>query len=164
MGAFEGGSLCYHAPVKAAAILLLAWALGACSVFVPKLQSPHLSIANVEVLGSTLWEQRLRVHIRVENPNDRALPVAALTYTIEVAGEELAHGTANGSFTVPASGESEFATDVTANMAVALLAILGRGHQGANDSVDYRIVGKVTLGEGYARTIAFEHQGKFKLQ
>ena len=150
--------------MKCAAVLILAWLLAACSVFVPKLERPHLSIANVEVLTTTLWEQRLRVHIRVENPNARALPVAALSFTIEVAGEELAHGAANGSFTVPASGESEFATDVTANMAGALLAILGRGHPGANDSIDYRIVGTVTLGEGYARTIPFEHQGTFKFQ
>jgi hypothetical protein len=106
-------------------------ALAACSVFVPKLQSPHLSIANVELLSSTLWEQRLRVHIRVENPNDRALPVSALSYSIEVAGQELAHGAANESFIVPARGESEFATDVTANMAGALIAILGRGHGAA---------------------------------
>jgi LEA14-like dessication related protein len=150
--------------MKSVAIFLVAWALAGCSVFVPKLQSPHLSIVNVEVLSSTLWEQRLRVHIRVENPNDRVLPVSALSYSIEVAGQELAHGAANESFIVPARGESEFATDVAANMAGALVAILGRGHGGANDSIDYRIVGEVVLAGGLVRSIPFEHQGTFKLQ
>ena len=150
--------------MKSIALFLVTWALAGCSVFAPKLQSPHLSIVNVEHLSSTLWEQRLRVHIRVENPNDRVLPVSALTYSIEVAGQELAHGAANESFTVPARGESEFATDVSADMAGALVAILGRSHGGANDSIDYRIVGEVRLAGGFVRSIPFEHQGTFKLQ
>ena len=149
--------------MKFAAVLLGAWALAGCSVFAPKLQSPHLSIANVELLSSTLWEQRLRVHILVENPNDRVLPVSALTYSIQVAGQELAHGAANESFVVPALGSSEFATDVTANMAGALIAILARGH-GAHEPIDYRIVGEVRLADGFVRSIPFDHQGTFKLQ
>jgi LEA14-like dessication related protein len=150
--------------MKFVAILLAAWALAGCSAFAPKLQSPHLSIVNVEILSSTFWEQRLRVHIRVENPNDRSLPVSALSYSIEVAGQELAHGAANDSFVVPALGESEFATDVSANMASALVALVGRGRDGANNSIDYRILGKVTLADGFVRSIPFEHQGTFKLQ
>jgi LEA14-like dessication related protein len=150
--------------MKSLGLLLGAGALAACATFVPKLQSPQLSVVNVELLSSTLWEQRLRVHIRVENPNDRVLPVSALSYSIEVAGQPLAHGAANESFIVPALGESEFATDVTANMAGALIAILGRGHDGASDAIDYRIVGKVALADGFVRSIPFEHQGTFKLQ
>ena len=104
------------------------------------------------------------MHIRVENPNARALPVSALSYSIEVAGQELAHGAANESFVVPALGESEFATDVSANMAAALVTMLARGHDRANDSIAYRIVGKVALADGFVRSIPFEHQGTFKLQ
>jgi len=150
--------------MRLVAVLVGACALAGCSVFAPKLQSPHLSIANVELLSSTFWEQRLRVHILVENPNDRPLPVSALSYSIEVAGQELAHGAANESFVVPASGASEFATDVTANMAGAVIAILGRAHGGANEPIDYRIVGEVRLAGGFVRSIPFEHQGTFKLQ
>jgi LEA14-like dessication related protein len=149
--------------MRCVAFVLAALALMGCTAFAPKLVSPRLSIVEVETLKSTLWEQRLRVHIRVENPNRRALPVAALSYSIEVAGQELAHGAANDSFIVPALGETEFATDVAANVAGALLALLSRGHQG-NDAIDYRIVGKVALSDGIVRSIPFEHQGAFKLQ
>jgi LEA14-like dessication related protein len=149
--------------MRSAALVLAVWALVACSAFAPKLESPRLSIVNVETLKSNLWEQRLRVHIRVENPNNRALPVSALSYSIEVAGQELAHGAANDSFNVPALGETEFATDVTANVAGALLTLLSRGHD-ANSAIDYRIVGKIALGAGFVRSIPFDHQGSFKLQ
>jgi LEA14-like dessication related protein len=150
--------------MKLAALVVAALAFAGCSAFAPKLQSPHLSVINVETLKSNLWEQRLRVHIRVDNPNNRALSVAALDYSIEVAGQELAHGAANDGFVVPALGDSEFATDVRANVAGALLSLLARGHDASSDSIDYRIVGKVTLAEGFVRTIPFEHQGTFKLQ
>jgi LEA14-like dessication related protein len=163
MRAPDDAPLCYHALMRSAAIVLAALALGACSACAPKLQSPRLSIVDVETLKSSLWEQRLRVHLRVENPNNRALPVAALSYSIEVAGQELAHGAANDSFIVPALGETEFATDVSANVAGALLTLLSRGQE-ANDAIDYRIVGKVSLAEGLVRSIPFEHQGSFKLQ
>jgi LEA14-like dessication related protein len=153
-------TLCYHALMRCAVVVLAALALGGCS---PKLVSPRLSIVDVEILKSSLWEQSLRVHIRVENPNNRALPVAALSYSIEVAGQELAHGAANDSFIVPALGETEFATDVSANVAGALLTLLSRGHD-ANDAIDYRILGKVALADGFVRSIPFEHQGAFKLQ
>lgn len=149
--------------MKSLALVYLTCLLGACSALAPKLEAPHLSIVNVELLSGTVWEQRLRVHLRVENPNDRALPVSSLVYTIEVAGQELAHGAANDSFVVPAGGETEFATDVTANVAGALVAILGRGGN-SNQAVDYRITGKVTLAGGLVRSIPFEHSGTFKLQ
>jgi len=163
MRAPDVGTLCYHAPMRRAHVVLAALALAGCSAFAPKLVSPRLSIVAVETLKSNLWEQRLRVHIRVENPNTRALPVTALSYSIEVAGQELAHGAANDSFIVPPAGETEFATDVTANVAGALLTLLSRGHD-ANDAIDYRIVGNVALSDGFVRSIPFEHNGSFKLQ
>jgi LEA14-like dessication related protein len=163
MRAPEKGALCYHARMRSAAMVFAALALAACSALAPKLESPRLSVVNVEALKSNLWEQRLRVHMRVENPNNRALPVSALSYSIDVAGQELAHGAANDSFIVPPLGETEFTTDVSANVAGALLTLLSRGHDG-NDAIDYRIVGKVSLSEGFVRTIPFEHQGSFKLQ
>jgi LEA14-like dessication related protein len=146
--------------MRCAAVVLAALTLAGCS---PKLVSPRLSIVDVETLKSSLWEQHLRVHIRVENPNNRALPVSELSYSIEVAGQELAHGAANAGFIVPALGETEFATDVSANVAGALLTLLSRGHD-ANDAIDYRILGKVALADGFVRSIPFEHSGAFKLQ
>src|SRR5262245_38449277 len=49
--------------------------LSACSTFGPKLETPHLSIVNVSLLDGSVWEQNLKVRMRVQNPNGRALPV-----------------------------------------------------------------------------------------
>ena len=64
--------------------------------------------------------------LRVQNPNDVALPVKGIEYTMEVAGQQFASGAADASFVVPALGEAQFDTTVTTNMAGALLKLLGR--------------------------------------
>jgi LEA14-like dessication related protein len=143
------------------ALLLLA--LGGCSLFVPKLETPKLSVINVELQKSDLWEQRMKVRMRVENPNDRPIPVKGLTVALDVQGQELAHGVSGASFNVPALGEAEFDMNMTANMAGALLKLLGSNNQ-LGDSVDYRVRGKLSLSEGLLRSIPFEDRGTFRLK
>jgi LEA14-like dessication related protein len=148
--------------VSCAAALTLA----ACSAFMPKLETPRLSVVNVEMLDGTLWEQRLKVRMRVQNPNDRALPIKGLSYTLEVADQDFARGLSDASFTVPAMGEAEFDMNVTANMATALVKLLGQrdGDDSLAERLPYRIVGKVSLAEGVLRTIPFEERGELRLR
>jgi LEA14-like dessication related protein len=148
---------------KAISAIFAALLLGACSTFLPKLETPHLSIVNVSMLDGSVWEQNLKVRMRVQNPNSRALPVRGLTYTLEVAGEDLAQGVAGDSFVVPAFGETEFDMNIRTNMAMALLR-LASGSRTSSDNIDYRIHGKVSLSEGLLRSIPFEEHGTFKLQ
>lgn len=137
--------------------------LGGCSLFVPKLETPQLSVVNVELQKSDLWEQRMKVRLRVVNPNDRPIPVKGLTAALEVQGEELAHGVSGASFNVPALGEAEFDMNMTANMAGALIKLLGKGDR-LGDQVEYRVKGKISLSEGLLRSIPFEDKGTFKLR
>jgi LEA14-like dessication related protein len=137
--------------------------LGGCSLFVPKLETPRLSVVNVELQKSDLWEQRMKVRMRVQNPNDRAIPVKGLTCALEVQGQELAHGVSGASFNVPALGEAEFDMNMTANMAGAIIRLLGRGDS-LGDQLEYRVTGKISLSEGLLRSIPFEDTGTFRLR
>jgi LEA14-like dessication related protein len=141
----------------------MSLALGSCSLFVPKLETPKLSVVNVELMKSDLWEQRMKVRMRVVNPNDRPIPVKGLTVALDVQGEELAHGVSAAAFDVPALGEAEFDMNMTANMAATLLKLLG-SRSGVGDSIDYRVKGKLSLSEGILRSIPFEDHGTFNLK
>ena len=142
-------------------IALLALGLCGCSLFVPKLEKPTLSVVNVQLLKGDLVHQELKVRMRVQNPNDRALPVKGLSYELDVDGQEFAHGMSGDSFVVPAHGEAEFDLSVSANMASLLVKMLG---QGGGDSLDYQLTGKISLSAGLLRSFSFNEHGSFKLR
>lgn len=146
------------------AVAMLAALLEAGCALTPKLEAPTLSIVTVQLTSGTLWEQRLKVRMRVHNPNDRALPVRSLDYALEVEGQPFASGASDSSFTVPPLGETEFDMSLTTNMAGTLVKLLGRGPDALGQSVAYRLTGKVTLAQGLLRSIHFEQSGTFRLQ
>jgi LEA14-like dessication related protein len=137
-----------------------ALALSGCSLFVPKLQTPQLTVVNVNLLKSDLFHQELKVRMRVQNPNNRSLPIKGLTYALEVDDQEFAHGESAASFVVPALGEAEFDMSVSANMASMLIKLLGQG----GNQIQYHLTGRISLSEGLLRSIPFDDRGSFKLQ
>ena len=140
--------------------LLLIVGLSGCSLFVPKFEKPTLSVVGIQLMKSDFFHQELRVRMRVQNPNDRSLPVEGIIYQLEVEGQELAHGMSGESFVVPALGEAEFDMSVSANMANMLFKLLNRN----TSQVQYRIYGKISLSAGLLRSIRFDDHGDFKLQ
>jgi LEA14-like dessication related protein len=139
-----------------------AWALvlsgTGCSLFA-HWQTPTLSVVNIQIGHSDLWQQHLLVRMSVHNPNDRELPVQGLSYTLDVNGEEAAHGESGASFVVPALGDAEFDMNVTANAAATLIRMFTRN----SGSVQYRIRGKVELSAGMVRSVPFDQQGELQL-
>lgn len=147
--------------MRSASLLLLAVALSGCTLFAPKLETPRLSIVDVEVRKANFLEQQLRVRIHVENPNDRSLAIQGLSYTVYLGSQEFATGVSDASFVVPALGNAEFNMDVTANAAGALFAILSKP---PGQSIDYRMKGRVELSHGWLRSIPFQQSGTFTLR
>jgi LEA14-like dessication related protein len=134
-------------------------ALSGCAVLWPHWQTPTLAVVGIQIGHSDLLQQHLQVRMSVHNPNDRELPVQGLSYTLEVSGEEVAHGESGASFLVPALGDAEFDMNVTANAAAALLHLFA--HNAA--AVQYRIRGKVELSSGLVRSVPFDQQGALQL-
>ena len=145
-------------------VALLAALLSACASQ-PKLEAPNLAVINMEMLESSLFTQRLKVRVRVQNPNDRELPVKGVSAKLEIAGEEFASGVSANSFVVPAFGESEFDLLVDASMARTLIGMIGKNKDAkALESLDYRLTGKVSLSSGFVRSIPFDESGSFSLK
>jgi LEA14-like dessication related protein len=132
-------------------------------VLTPRFTTPTLTVASVQVEGGDLLEQRLKVRVHVENPNDRRLPIRAVAYTLEIEGQPFASGESTASFVVPALGAAEFDMNLTTNMAGTLMRLLVRGPD-ALRSVSYHFTGKISLSAGWRQSIPFEQRGTFRLQ
>jgi len=133
--------------------------LGGCVL--PKFEAPKLSVVALKMAGGDIFSQRLQVRMRVFNPNNRELPIAGITYRLEVSNTELGNGSTTAPFTVPAMGEAEFDMQITANLAGALAKILSR--RNSSQALDYRLVGDVSLSSGILRRIPFDERGSVKL-
>lgn len=142
-------------PALAACLLLQG-----CALLGARWETPTLSVVNIQVGHSDLWQQHLLVRMSVHNPNDRELPVQGLRYALEVNGEECAHGESGASFVVPARGDAEFDMNVTANAAAALLRMFARG---TSQPVQYRIYGKVDLASALLHSVPFDQHGELQL-
>lgn len=141
---------------------VLAIVLSACAA--TRFETPHLQVVGIEMVQSELFEQRFKVRLRVQNPNDRALPVQGISAKMQLQGEDFAQGVAGESFTVPAFGEAEFDMMLSANMAGAILRLATAMRDKKNtDKLDYRVSGKLSLSSGMFRSIPFEESGSFDL-
>ena len=144
----------------ALALLITAALLTGCAALVPRLEPPVLSVTGIELGGGTIDQQQVRLTVHAVNPNPRDIRVRGVDVTLELSGQPFASGSTDAAFTLPASGETEFSLNVSANLNTALAALLsGLG----NRSVDYHLYGQVHLADGLIRTIPFDQRSRVRL-
>ncbi|MFO1468807.1 MAG: LEA type 2 family protein [Steroidobacteraceae bacterium] len=134
-----------------------------CALFTPKFERPNLAVTNIQMLEGNFFSQTFLVTLKIQNPNDRALPVNGLAADLKIAGEPFATGVTNRAFNVPALGEAEFDMRVNANMALGVLKILSRSPE-QRDAIDYELNGKVSIDLPFMRSIPFHQNGALSLK
>ncbi len=160
-GALAGST----APAPARRVLLsmlCALLLPACALLAPHFQKPDLSVVGIEMLGGNLFQQNLRITLKIHNPNARPLPIDSLTADLRVGGEPIASGATNRAFVVPANGDTEFDLMVTANLASGVVKLA----QLMNDRsapIDYELTGVVHLDVPLFRSLPFDQRGSFSI-
>ena len=150
-----------HAWRVLAAGLLGALLLGGCSL-VPKFVEPTLELVSLKLADGNLISQRFNVRLKVLNPNDRALPVNGLRYTVEIDGKAFGKGESTRAFTVPARGEAEFDMTLDANLAGAVAAVLSRRERAKGRELEYRLKGTVSIDWPLMRSLDFDQVGSFR--
>lgn len=144
-------------------MLLASVCLSACGLIAPKFEKPTLSVVDLRLLGGNFRQQSFLATFKVENPNDRALPIKAVHAELAVGGERIAAGVSNRAFVVPAQGDAQFDMTITANMAAGIFKLL-KNVDRRTDAVDYELTGAASIDLPFLRDLPFRQSGSFPLQ
>ncbi|MEO5347568.1 MAG: LEA type 2 family protein [Magnetococcus sp. YQC-9] len=148
-------------------LLVTGWFVTACGTLSeiggerPKLEKPRLSLVDVQPAGkgkSSFLEPRLRVRLRVENPNPVELPIGGIECRLELQGMDFATGRTNHFFVIPVRGKTEFDFEVATELPKALkqLSHLMRKKE---LSADYRLTGHIHVEIPFIGAVPFEKTG-----
>lgn len=150
--------------VKTSAILLLASGVSSCASTGDLLSAPQVSLSNMEVTDLDFSSQTFRLGFDVSNPNPFPLPVTSVSYGVELDGLQFAAGATEGSFTVPANGDSEFAINVRLNLLKTAPHLLYTVRDGVSRPIPYALKGRLGVDIPFAPSVKFESHGEIRLQ
>ena len=141
-------------------LITCALALTGCAGAPGDLEPPEVSVAGIGLGRPGLFEQELRVDLRLENPNDFAIPVDSLRFDLELNELSFARGRTSEDFELPALGE----TVVPVTVLLATTDLLDRAMRlGVEQRVEYRLDGTAELGGLFGTRVPFERSGTLAL-
>ncbi|WP_346836649.1 LEA type 2 family protein [Microbulbifer sp. SAOS-129_SWC] len=143
---------------------LLALLIGGCATLSPNFQEPEVQVTAIEPMpAATGNDLRFRIRLRVFNPNDSALALSGLYYTLSLSGHKVVTGTANDLPTIAAYGQGDIVVDATANVMGSLFAavdLIGS----RSDTVSYELEAKLGLRHSLLPSIKVRRTGKVNLR
>lgn len=137
--------------------ILVAFLLAGCASLTRPWEAPEVALAGVSVGEIGLARQTFVVTLSVRNPNDRALPIEALTYRLSLEGVELAQGSSALESQIPAFGEAMVDVEVVSS----LLGVAGQlPAMALKDSpLEWQVTGTATLTGGLLR-LPYRYSGE----
>ena len=149
--------------LNSVAILLAAGALSGCASIQELVSAPEVSLTNVEVTDLDFSSQTFRLGFDVTNPNPFPLPVTSVSYGVELDGQRFATGETDGSFTVPANGDGEFAINVRLDLLKTAPALLYTVRDAVSREIPYALKGSLGVDIPFAKPVKFESSGAIRL-
>ena len=146
--------------LRAVALLGLASALAGCSTwFSADFEDPRVQLTKVEIIKARLLEQHFMLRFRIDNPNERSLPVRGLIYTVHLNDVELASGESSGWLTVPGHSHEYYEVPVQTNLWRHMKYIV-RLLEKPDDPIAYRLDGQLKTGLMAGRSVHISTDGE----
>jgi LEA14-like dessication related protein len=146
--------------VPRAAGLALVLLLAGCAGLTSDVEPPEVSVAGLALSRPGLFEQELRLDLRVRNPNDFAIGVERVRFALDVNERQFARGRTSQAFDLPALGEAvvPVTVDVPTNDLLDRLMEVGSERR-----IEYRLSGEAELDSFLFGTLPFERDGRLTL-
>ncbi len=149
--------------LRNSSLALAALMMSACASTGQLIDSPAVSLSNVQIEELDLSGQTFLLGFDVSNPNPFPLPISAVSYQIELDGYRFATGNTRGGFTVPANGDGEFAISVQLNLLRSAPQLLYIVQDGRMREIPYALEGKLGIDIPLVEPVAFETAGAIRL-
>ena len=125
-----------------------------------RLLVPEIGLAGLGFGEPGLFEQQLRIDLRVRNPNDFTIDVERVRFELEVDGKSFANGWTEERFVLPALGQTVVPVTVyvpTMDLFERVMAL------GTGKRLRYRLDGRVELDNLLVSSLPFEREGEIAL-
>lgn len=118
--------------------LVLVFCVSGCATLDRFVDSPVVSIANIEMLPTQGLQPRFAVDLNILNPNPVAIPITGMAYEISLNGYDLFSGATSDVPRLPAYEEVPLRVEVGANVLQSFGLIMGLLN-GEHTKLDYVI-------------------------
>jgi hypothetical protein len=136
-------------------LLALALASGCASLGAGR-EPVEVSVVSLVPLPSTAFEHRLRIDLRLRNPNNRSYEIEGLRFVLDVNGRRLASGTSDRRATLPRLGDVVVPVVTTTTLFDLVNQIVAFGRE-EQPRFEYALRGKLFLAPW--GSLAFERSG-----
>ena len=148
-----------HASLRFFCYLLLL--LAACAgPLTSDVEPPEASLAGLAFSQPGLFEQELRIDLRVQNPNNFDIGIERVRFALEANDKKFARGRTTEAFDLPALGEAVVPVKVNVPTNDLLDRVMALG---AERRIDYRLTGEAELDSLFFPKVPFEHEGKLEM-
>jgi len=145
-----------------AGLILATSLLSACASTGDLVSAPDVSLRNVQLTDVELSRQTFILSFDVTNPNPFPLPISAVSYGVELDSQRFASGRTQGGFTVPASGDGEFAISVELNLLKSAPQLLYIVRDGEKRDITYELKGQLGIDIPLVKPMDFESSGAIR--
>jgi LEA14-like dessication related protein len=146
-------------------LTLLLWAgfVAGCAGLGKPLETPRVSLSNIQVQESKGLETAFLVQLRVTNPNDVELDIKGLDCDLEINGKPFAYGISNSQVKVPAFGSETIPVTVYSSVLDIVKGLIALPQR---EDLSYKVKGKVRMAGGglMPSTLPFDSQGTVSMK
>ena len=96
--------------------LLVVAVLAGCAGTGRISEPPYISLSNINLLNMNVFEQRYRIMMRIQNPNDVIIPIKGMSFQIFINEQDFARGVSNKPVIIPEFGEEVIEIDATSDL------------------------------------------------
>ena len=121
-----------------------------------RLQPPSVTLVSLKVVEASLFEQRFTFKLRVQNPNDRDIPITGMSFEVNLNDRPFAKGVSNKPVILPRLGEALVEVTAVSDLS-GIIRQINELSKGQLTSLSYHIKGRLVTAS--FPDLSFENSG-----